>query len=198
MKQTLIKIILTLVIIFLAYLVVNSIRNPVQFRKEKEKREKVVINRLKDIRQAEVLYKSMNNKYMGSWDTLIDFLKKAEIPIVKIMPDPEDTTFTKTINDTIGYVSAADSLIKGRIDVEDIKYIPFSDGEIFQLDAGEISKGQVKVDVFEVKTRYKQFLKGLDKQLVINLVAEKKQTDQYPGLKVGSMNEPSTDGNWEL
>jgi hypothetical protein len=37
----------------------------------------------------------------------------------------------------------------------------------------------------------------LDKQLVINLIASQTEIKKYPGLKVGSMTEPSTDGNWE-
>jgi hypothetical protein len=40
-------------------------------------------------------------------------------------------------------------------------------------------------------------MKGLDKQLVLNLTKSKEDLDRYPGLKVGSMSEPSTDGNWE-
>ena len=197
MKQLIIKIVLAIVIVVLGYLVVDSIRKPVKFNKQKTKREKVVIDRLKDIRDAQVMFKSIEGHYAANWDTLIDFLETAEIPIVKIMPDPEDTTFTKTINDTIGYINAADSLFKKNFNVEQIKMIPYSDGKVFNLDAGTIEKGKVEVKVFEVSAPYDQILTGLDNQLVINLVATRKQLDKYPGLKVGSMEEPSTDGNWE-
>lgn len=197
MKQLIIKIVLAIVIVVLGYLVVDSIRKPVKFNKQKTKREKVVIDRLKDIRDAQVMFKSIEGHYAANWDTLIDFLETAEIPIVKIMPDPEDTTFTKTINDTIGYIKAADSLFKKNFNVEQIKMIPYSDGKVFNLDAGTIEKGKVEVKVFEVSAPYDQILAGLDKQLVINLIATRKQLEKYPGLKVGSMEEPSTDGNWE-
>ncbi|MCF8386314.1 MAG: hypothetical protein K9G58_08495 [Bacteroidales bacterium] len=197
MKQLIIKIVLAIVIVVLVYLVVQSVSKPVKFNKEKERRENVVINRLKDIRSAQLLFKNYYDGYAPTWDTMISFLETAEIPIVKIMPDPEDTTFTKTINDTIGYINAADSLFKGNIAVEEIKYIPFSDGEIFEINAGKIEKGSVKVNVFEVSCLYEQFLKGLEEQLIVNLVATRKQLDKFPGLKVGSMEEPSTDGNWE-
>lgn len=197
MKQLIIKIVLSVVIIVLGYLVVESIRKPVKFTKQKEKREKVVIERLKDIRDAQVMFKSMEGHYAGSWDTLINFLETAEIPIVRIMPDPEDTTFTKTINDTIGYINAADSLFKKKFSVDQIKMIPYSDGKVFNLAADTIEKGKVEVKVFEVSAPYEEILAGLDKQLVINLIATRKQLEKYPGLKVGSMEEPSTDGNWE-
>lgn len=198
MKQLIIKILLTVVIIFLAYLVVDSIRKPVEFKKSKQQREQVVIKRLIDIRDGQQLYKNFNGKYMGSWDTLIDFLQTAEIPIVKITQDPEDTTMTVKIRDTIGYMNAADSLYHKRFKVSNIKYVPFTEDKIFDMDAGIITKGSVKVPVFEAKAHYNDILNGLDEQLVLNLVEERKALDKYPGLKVGSMSEPSTDGNWEL
>jgi hypothetical protein len=37
----------------------------------------------------------------------------------------------------------------------------------------------------------------MNEQLVINLIASRKELKKYPGLKVGSTTEPSTDGNWE-
>jgi len=65
------------------------------------------------------------------------------------------------------------------------------------MDAGVIDKSGVKVNVFEASAHYNLFLKGMDKQSVINLIAGKEQIERYPGLKVGSMTEASTDGNWE-
>ena len=65
------------------------------------------------------------------------------------------------------------------------------------MKAGVIKKGGVKVNVFEVKAPYSEILKGMDEQLVINLIASRKEIKKYPGLKVGSMEDPSTDGNWE-
>jgi hypothetical protein len=48
-----------------------------------------------------------------------------------------------------------------------------------------------------VRAHYREYLKGMDKQLIINLIKSKEDIERYPGLKVGSMEEPSTDGNWE-
>ena len=40
--------------------------------------------------------------------------------------------------------------------------------------------------------------KGLDRQLIVNLKAEKEDMGQYPGLKVGDINNPNNNaGNWE-
>lgn len=199
MKNLIIKIILSLVIIFLAWKVVESIMTPVRFENEKDRREEIVVQNLKDIRTVELVYKNIHNSYISDFDTLIAFLKTGEIPVVNIIPDPTDTTFTKTINDTTDYVNVADSLFGRRIGfyLDSLKYIPFSAGEIFTIDAGRIEKGAVQVNVFEVSCLYKQFLKGLDDQLVLNAITAKEDIELFPGLKVGSMLEPSTDGNWE-
>lgn len=199
MVNNIIKVLLLVVIFVLAYLVYESVMRPVRFNQEVTKRSDAVIQNLKDIRSAQMAYKNINNNYTGSFDTLLDFLRNGEIPVVKMVPDPEDTTFTKTITDTLGYIPVIDSLFGRRhnFDVNHLKYIPFTDNEPFEMEAGIIEKGGVNVNVFEVKVHYKKFLEGLNQQMVINLVAAKEQIEKYPGLKVGSMEEASTDGNWE-
>ena len=66
------------------------------------------------------------------------------------------------------------------------------------MDAGKIEVSKTMVNVFEVKAHYKYILTGLDKQLIINLRKKLKELEKYEGLKVGSMEEASTDGNWEF
>jgi hypothetical protein len=199
MSNNIIKIVLLVVILALAYFVYESVMKPVRFNNEVNLRSKAVIQNLMDIRMAQLTYKTINGKFTTSFDTLINFLKKGEIPVVKIVPDPTDTTYTRTIRDTLGYVPVIDSLFKNRQDykVEEIRYIPFSNKELFTMDAGVIDKGGVQVNVFEASALYNIFLKGLDNQSVVNLIATKEQLEKFPGLKVGSMTEASTDGNWE-
>ena len=198
MKRTIIQIVLLLVIIVLAYLVYRSVNEPLKFNAEKDKREAVVIQDLKDIRSGQLIYKKMNDKYIGDFDTLISFLREGKIPIVKKVPDPEDTTFTRTINDTIGYIVVADSLYGHRknFKLDSLAFVPGTKFR-YELDAGKVEKGGLSVHVFEAKAPYQQILKGLDNQMIVNLIKARNEIDKYPGLKVGSMLEPSTDGNWE-
>ncbi|RLD62164.1 MAG: hypothetical protein DRJ05_01030 [Bacteroidetes bacterium] len=199
MVNNLIKVALLIVIVVLAYFVVESILGPVRFNKEVATRNVEVIQNLRDIRTAEMAYKAMNGKYTADFDTLVDFLKFGEIPMVKMTPDPDDTTNTLTIRDTIGYIPVIDSLFGNRqgYNVNNLRYIPFTNNISFELDANQIEKGGVDVNVFEATASYKEYLKGLDDQMVLNLIASKEQIEKYPGLKVGSMVEASTDGNWE-
>ena len=203
-----INIILFAIIVFLAWQVVKSIQAPIKFGNEQKAREAKVVERLIDIRNAEVLYKNANNKYTANFDSLILFCQNAEIPIVKIVPDPTDTTFTRTINDTIGYVKVMDSIKSKREDfnINDIKFVPFSNPQQqFELESGDIDRNGIKIPVFEARTPYEVYLATPGtafsekewKQRVDNAKAEKENINRYAGLKVGSMEEATTDGNWE-
>ncbi len=193
-----VQVILTVGIVVLAYLVYDSIMKPVRFDKESELRGEKVVQRLKDIRSAELMYKSIYDSYTNSFDSLIKFINQGQIPVVNIIHDPSDTTFTKTINDTIAFVNVADSLFKNRdYSIEDIKYIPYTNTKEFDLATDTIQKGGVQVHVIEVKALYEQYLTGLDNQLIINKKKKMLDIEKYPGLKFGSLEEPSIDGNWE-
>ena len=190
---------LALVAVLLVYLVFDSIRQPVVFENMRKEREIQVVQSLKDIRSTQILFKQTYNRYTGSFDSLIEYVKTGELPIVNMIPDPEDTTFTKTINDTVGYIKVIDSLFNNRenFDINSLRIVPYSQNVEFELQAGSIHRGGLKVAVFEAKTPYQTYLWDLDHQRVNNLRAEMEDLDKYAGLKVGSMDEPSTNGNWE-
>ncbi|OYT16141.1 MAG: hypothetical protein B7C24_09280 [Bacteroidetes bacterium 4572_77] len=197
------KLVLLVIIVGLGYIVVESIMEPVRFNQEKDMRAAIVIQKLEDVRAAELAYKAVNGQYMSDWDTLISFIKNNEFPIVKEIADPNDTTMTKVIRDTIGFMSISDSLYGHRENfiAEHLKYVPipkeFFNNETFALDAGVITRGGLPVHVFESSADYKTILKGMDNQLIINLNKQLDEMNKYSGLKVGSMSEASTEGNWK-
>lgn len=208
LKSILINIVLFAVVVFLAIKVVQSIKAPIDFGNEKNLRETQVVQHLKDIRDAEIQYKQANNKYTSDFDTLIDFCKNHMIPVIMMVPDPEDTTFTKTINDTIDYVLVLDSLFGKRdnFNINELCIVPFSDPATkFEIQDSIIKRGGISVPVFEAKTPFEVYLakpgaKFSEKEWNIrvqNAKAELEQLDKYAGLKVGSLEEASTDGNWE-
>lgn len=199
MKSTLLKLALLVVVIVLGYLLYSSIMKPVRFTEEVSRRNDQIVIRLKDIRTSQILYKQFNNKFTSSFDTLIDFLKTGKIPVVKMVADPTDTTFTRTINDTVGFVNIADSLFSKRpnFKMEDLAIIPFSDGRRFEMKTDKIDKGGVMVSVIEIQVPYEYYLYDLSKQDVVNLAERQKSINKYPGIKMGSLTEASTDGNWE-
>jgi hypothetical protein len=199
MKDIIIKLGLAVVIIVLGYMIYASLMKPIHFNEARSQREVEVIQRLKDIRTAQSFFKQANSRYTKSFDSLINFIQRYEIPVVKLIPDPSDTTFTKTIADTLGYVKVSDSLFSKRksFNVNDLRFVPHSNGKIIELNAGSIDRGGVKVSVFEAKIPFKDYLAGLEEQRINNLAASREDINKFGGLKVGSMDEPSTDGNWE-
>ncbi|MBR3699394.1 MAG: hypothetical protein IKM85_07740 [Bacteroidales bacterium] len=208
LKSIIINIVLFAVVVFLAIKVIQSIQAPINFNNEKSHREAQVVQRLKDIRDAEIQFKQANSKYTSDFDSLIDFCKNYEIPIIMMVPDPEDTTFTKTINDTLGYIKVIDSLFGNRsqFNINELGIVPFSNPTTqFEIHDSIIKRGGISVPVFEVKTPYEVYLntpgdKFTEKEWntrVQNVKAEMEQIDKYAGLKVGSLEEASTDGNWE-
>jgi hypothetical protein len=198
MKNKVLQIVLALVIIVFAFLIYRSIDKPLKFEAALKTRGDVVVEKLKDIRTAQTLFKSIHSRYTTSFDTLEKFVMTGKIPVVKMMPDPKDTTNTRTIRDTIGFVSIFDSIYaKKNYKLEDFDLIPFAGGDKFEMTAGMINKGGVNVPVFEVLAPFEAYTKGLPEQLVINRKKESEDIGKFPGLKVGSMVEASTDGNWE-
>lgn len=198
MNNTILKIILAAVIIVLGLLIFRSINKPVKFENTLQTRGAAIVSKLKDIRTAQNLFRNQYGHYTASFDSLKTFVKTGKIPEVKIIPDPGDTTFTRTISDTLGYISIYDSIFsKKSYPLEKLDEVPFSEGDLFSMMAGKINKGGVDVAVFEVSVRMEVYTKDLDKQLVINKIKELEDKSKFPGLKVGSMTEASTDGNWE-
>ena len=82
--------------------------------------------------------------------------------------------------------------------VDSLEFIPFSGGQKVEMKAEVREVSGVKVPLFEAKVPFKALLKGLDKQLVVNVISEKQDLDLYPGLKVGDIEKPNNNaGNWE-
>ena len=136
MKKILIQVLLLVIVVALGYFVFESIMEPVRFDKERRARQKVVVEKLKDIRNSQLIFRRVNGSYANNFDTLVKFAKVAEIPVVKMVPDPEDTTFTKTINDTVGYIRVADSLFMNKkYTIDQLPLIPYGEGEKFEISA---------------------------------------------------------------
>jgi hypothetical protein len=81
--KTVFQVILVFVIVGLGYLVYDSIMQPIRFNNEQAKRQNAVVDRLKMIRDVQVAYKTIYEKYTGSFDTLITFAKEGNLKLVK-------------------------------------------------------------------------------------------------------------------
>jgi len=213
MKRIIIQIALIIGAIILAYLIWNSIQTPINFDIEKNAKYKQVIENLKDIRKAQVAFKDVNGRFCGDWDSLITFIKYDSIPKIRkigMLTDSmieagldEKAAMKKglIIRDTIKAIVLTEIFTKD-YPIEKIGIIPNSDGDKFWLQQTVITTGSgVKVPVFEARAHNNQILKELTgdfKQEIINLNEQSRKNNKYPGLKVGSVEEPNNNaGNWE-
>jgi hypothetical protein len=73
--RTVIQIVLVVAAIGLAYFIYTGIQDPIQFERAKDARYQATIEKLKDIRKAQLAYKDVYGRFTGSWDTLINFIK---------------------------------------------------------------------------------------------------------------------------
>ena len=203
--KPLLNLVLWILIIFLGYLTYESIAGELRFKKIKDDRYQVVVNRLIDIQKAEVAYKDVNGTYTDKYDNLIRFIDTAKVPITErrdstVLDEEKTKRFngieyfkTLIVVDTLDYYSVKDSLFKN-VDYKNIMNIGVGEpGAKFELKAGSIDD----IHVFEASVDKSIILFDQDK----NLVSNEKQTVSVDGVNgpkivVGSMNEVKTTGNW--
>ena len=63
-----IEIVLWFFIVFFGFKVYNSVNAPIEFNRVKNERYLKVIDKLKDIRNAQIAYKSVNGVYSNSFE----------------------------------------------------------------------------------------------------------------------------------
>ncbi len=209
--KTVLQILLFVVAVVLAYFIYQSVKHPLEFDKAKKVRYDATIERLKDIRKAEIAYKDVNGKFTGSWDTLINFVLYDSVATVKKIGELTDSmseaglTERKAIKlgllirDTIRE-SVLGTIFPKSFDANSLKYVPVpGEPSEFHLGATTVLTGSgISVPVFEAKAHNNVILRGLDEQLIINLNEQARTNDKYPGLKVGSLTETINNaGNWE-
>ncbi len=227
MKLT-IRILLGMAIAFMSYLCVVSILTPIQFEEARAKRQDAIIKNLVSLRTAEIEFRNVNGRYTADLDSLILFLQttpKKEVLKEGALTDKQleaGLTEAKAVKivargnareikanglegfrrDTIE-TNMIQSLYKGAYTEETIReivYIPYTNQQKFELEVNNeytTSKG-IKVPLFEIRAHFNTFLADQNPQELVNLIDKETKLEHYPGLKVGSIDEPNNNaGNWE-
>ena len=193
--------------IFFASQIYSSINGPIKFNKVKNERYTQVINRLKDIRNAQIAHKDVTGFYANNFDSLVSFVDNGIFTLI----EKRDSSYLEynrlyridmlkevEIVDTLGFVSVKDSLFGQNESYKMMAKVPIqgSDSE-FSIKADIIDKNGYQVPVFEVKVTKDIVLFDQNKDL---LDQENKviSVDGVNGREIilGSMSEVSTSGNW--
>jgi hypothetical protein len=205
------NIVLWALIIFFGYQTYMSIYEPIKFNKLKNERYMVVIESLKDIRDSELAHRQVTGKFTDNFDNLIKFIDTAEYTITQRRDSSVidevltkrygvDTTMDIVIIDTLGTVSVKDSLFKNSNRYKKMMNVPIGqEGAKFDLKAGFIEQNGINIPVFETSVQKDVILFDQNK----DLIAQENQVIAVDGvngdaLKVGSMTEVKTTGNWPI
>ncbi|MDD2197753.1 MAG: hypothetical protein PHE03_12620 [Bacteroidales bacterium] len=199
--KTVYQIVLLIAIAVLSYFIYESIMNPIRFNHEKDKRYSKTIDRLKDIRTAQLAFRSENDKFTGSFDTLINFVKHDSFKVVRQIGSMDDSVAVAkglVYRDTVK-IRVLDSIFTKNYPVDSLRLVPYTGGNEFEMGAGILKTGSgLTIKVFEAKVHNDILLKGLDRQLVVNINDLRRKLERFPGLQVGSLTEATNNsGNWE-
>ena len=205
-----IQIILAIVILVLIFQLYKSIQTPIEFRDIKRARYEATIEKLKNIRTAQLAFKDEHGRFTGSFDSLINFVKYDSLTLVKakgrLSHSLLEAGWTEKRAVKEGIISRdtlkiaiKDSLFSKGFDADDLWRVPSTENDTIQLGAGVVETGNVNVKVFEAKVHNNTLLHGLNEQLLVNLNERmRKKQKKYPGVKVGDLKNPNNNaGNWE-
>ncbi len=202
---------LWVLILVFASLLFTSIYDEIKFDEVKNARYQVVIKNLKDIRDSQLAHRTVKGVFQNNWDSLVKFVEVDSFTITQRRDSSVlDKEMTKRyggvktykdiiIVDTLGFVSVKDSLFGLDNRYQTMMYVPFSkkDDTKFELKAGFLNQNGIDIPVFEALVKKRVILYDQS----TNLVLKENQVQSVdgvngPSLKIGSMNEVNTNGNW--
>ncbi|MCF6183992.1 MAG: hypothetical protein L3J56_05090 [Bacteroidales bacterium] len=214
-----VKYLLSVIFIALAfyagYVLYESIMTPIRFNTVKKQRYQATVNALKRVRTAQIAFKNENGKYTKYLDSLKNFIEHDSLTVIRREGSVPDTIYLQQgnnlkkaerecirlgikgfVRDTIK-VAIADTLYKN-YDFKKFGIVPYTDGYKFEMDTATVNTGGMSINVFEAKVPNDILLKGLNRELILNLNDDAIKNDRYPGLKIGSLTENNNnEGNWD-
>lgn len=198
--KILINVLILAGILGVGYLLVNSIKEPIEFQAEKDKRVEVVVNKLKEIRTAQLAFRGIVGKFAHDFDTLTEVLKNDTFKIIRVFGNPDDEEKKEEVVFETVYVPAIDSVNKLGLNLDSLSFVPYGGGEKFEIKA-EVNEFQsTSVPMVLVRTPYKTFMgkfaapryKRFDNSYNPDDITEKNYFLQF-----GSLNKPTTAGSWD-
>ena len=156
--KLILQAVLWILSIFFAYKIYDSINGPIKFNQIKNERYADVIDRLKEIRTAQIAHKDVKGFYANNFDSLIKFIDNGIFTLIE-KRDSSYLEYDRTyridmlkeviVIDTLGFVPVKDSLFK-TVNYNDFEKVPVDGVDAkFNLKAQIIDKNGYKVPVFE-------------------------------------------------
>ena len=96
------------------------------------------------------------------------------------------------------YTGEFSTLVKGKYLNSSLQYIPYTDNKKFSLSATTIvGKSGKQIPLMECGATYEDYLEGLNKNSIQELMEDANTNGNYPGLKIGDLTTDNNNaGNW--
>jgi hypothetical protein len=173
---------------------------PIKFQRIERVRICDVTEKLENIREAQLAYKSENGAYCSDINELVAFVDTGVINII----ERKDTSFMyydkiyqkemnkdSVIMRVLGQEPVAVQLFGEGFNAQSLLRIPGTDS-LFSMNSGKINKNAVDLATFEVSAPYATVFADVaeDFPQAFNKVANQ-------ALTIGSLTEPTISGNYE-
>lgn len=188
--QMILTIALVLVSVWLGYNDYRTVKDDIDFVEAKKEVYAEVIQRLKDIREAQVTHKKYNGDFAPDFDSLETYIRNGELPLIKAFGEVPDSlteadalelgiitrdTIMVSVMQTVFMNKDAQADRSFRFNLDSLRYAPRSGAE-FYMQISNIDKNGLKTPVI--------------------LIEDPKPFDPSEPLKVGSLTDANTSGNW--
>jgi len=189
-----INLLLAAAIAFLIFVLYSIIKEPISFQEAKTARKDAVVSKLKQIRSAQEIYRSVTGEFASDFDTLSEVLKTGQIEFVSLKDDP-DSDDPDVFIKTVSYKNAIDTIRALNINLDSLRYVPLaSKGTEFTISADTMTYQKTLVNVVEVGTLWKTFM---GEYADAKYSKYDNSYDPNKTIKFGNMNAPNVTGNWE-
>lgn len=222
--RTVFRIILAILVVFLAIFASRSILRPEKYKSVYEARKTANVNNLLTIRSSQAVYKTVYKKYASDIDSLVDFVQNGTVEVEKTIGNFADTISQEDafklglIHKETVKIPAIDKIKELDANLTDesfknFQYIPFSDKKKYEIQTGEIASKTYTIPVYKIEVPLDDILINMDRsvspencgvfkkfwnKIFFNKLSEEQQYKSlYKELSMGSLTEASTAGSWE-
>lgn len=191
-------VLLVAVSVFLTIKIYQVIMDPIRFERIKQERFCAATERLEQIRDAQLAYRSEYGVFNPDLDALIAFVDTGRITIIE-RKDSSFLAFNKVYQtmmnkDTVivrvlGKQPAIEKFAPG-FDPNVLRMVPFNSEATIKMDAGKLDRSGVTIPAFEVSIAQEDLFPDLKERF-----SQYIKKDVY--YTIGSLSEPNLSGNYE-
>lgn len=178
-----------------------DLQNDIKFQEVYKEREVKVQEHLEKLADLNSTYNKEKGKYTNSWEKLIEFAKSDSAQIIKSLVNKNDTAAVNTalrnglpLEDTL-YIPISEKVYgkNNTVNLDSICIVPFSK-DTFDLATDVVIRNEKDIQVMKIETEKRTFVKELSifPENFDNFIAPLPLT-----ISVGSLKEPTTEGNWK-